>query len=194
MRLVRAVMLALALTVAGCALGISRETRVVRVRGAAMMPAYRAGERVRVHLVAYRSALPRRGDVVLLHPPQGASLGRCGDPAQPADGHPCERPSGGPVYRRALIRRIAAVGGDWIEIRRNRVYLGRSATGPFALRDEARVKGAGKSCLSPLCNLPKPVRVADGSYFVMGDSREPSDDSRRWGPVPFEWIDGKVGR
>jgi signal peptidase I len=194
MQLVRAALLALALTLAGCAIGILHEKRYAYVRGFSMVPAYGAGDRVTVDLDAYRSARPRRGDVVLVHPPQGASLGRCGNPSQPADGHPCARPSGAPNYRRALVRRIAAVGGDWIAIRRNRVYLGRNAGGPFAMRDAPRVKGAGKSCLSPLCNLPKPAQVPPGTYFVMGDNREPSDDSRRWGPVPVEWIDGKVGR
>jgi signal peptidase I len=99
---------------------------------------------------------------------------------------------GGPVAQHVLIRRVSAVGGDWIEIRRNRVYLGRSATGPFELHDVSRVKGTGRSCLSPLCNLRKPSQVPAGSYFLMDDRRERGDDSRRWGPVPLEWIDGKV--
>jgi signal peptidase I len=178
--------------VAGCA-SVLHEARDVRVPDNAMSPTFTSGELVRVDLDAYDSGRPRRGDIVLVHPPQGAALGHCGNPAQPVDGHPCARPSGGPVYRRALIMRVTAVGGDWIAIRSNRVYLAPSAAGPFELRDGPHVKGAGRSCVSPLCKLPKPVEVPEGSYFVMGDNRDASDDSRRWGPAPVEWIDGKVG-
>jgi signal peptidase I len=86
--------------------------------------------------------------------------------------------------------RVAAVGGDWIEVRRNRVYLSRSRRGPFRRQPERFAK-LGR-CYPPLCNLPKPTRVADGSYFLVGDNRTGSDDSRHWGPVPLQWIDGKV--
>ena len=177
-------MLTLALVaVAGCG-GSGQKAREVRV----------GGLHVRVDVGAYRHGGPQRGDVVLLHPPQGASpsVNRCGNPAQPANGHPCDRPMGGPVERRSLVRRVAAVGGDWVEIRRNRVYLARRATGPFELRDNPGVRGTGRSCISPLCNLSKPTLVPEGTYFLMDDHRERGDDSRRWGPVPPQWIDGKV--
>jgi signal peptidase I len=184
--------LVLCLMVAGCG-GGSHRTRVFRVLSPAMSPTYRTGQRVTVDLEAYRSATPRRGDVVLFHPPQGAAYGHCRNPAQPADGHPCEQAAGRPVYPLAFIHRIAAVGGDWIEIRRNRVFLGRSRKGPFTLQDVRRVKGARRSCVSKLCNLPKPSRVPEGDYYVIGDNRDESNDSRQWGPVPLQWIDGKVG-
>jgi signal peptidase I len=32
--------------------------------------------------------------------------------------------------------------------------------------------------------------VPPGDYFMMGDNRESSDDSRYWGPVPDKWIIG----
>lgn len=36
------------------------------------------------------------------------------------------------------------------------------------------------------------MKVPAGEWFLMGDDREHSDDSRFWGPVPQGWIVGKV--
>jgi len=40
-----------------------------------------------------------------------------------------------------------------------------------------------------LFNL-KPIRVAENHYFMMGDNRDHSNDSRFWGTVPYENIEG----
>ena len=42
------------------------------------------------------------------------------------------------------------------------------------------------------CSFPTPVRVPAGEYYVLGDNRGSSDDSRFWGPVPAAWIIGTV--
>jgi signal peptidase I len=44
------------------------------------------------------------------------------------------------------------------------------------------------------CNFPKPIRVPPGEYYLLGDNRGVSDDSRFWGPVPSAWIIGTVVR
>ena len=41
----------------------------------------------------------------------------------------------------------------------------------------------------PDCNLGT-ITVPAGHYFMMGDNRGASDDSRYWGPVPRAWIIG----
>ena len=41
-----------------------------------------------------------------------------------------------------------------------------------------------------VCTFKEPITVPTGTYYVMGDNRGVSDDSRFWGPVPRRWIIG----
>ncbi len=42
------------------------------------------------------------------------------------------------------------------------------------------------------CSFPVPIRIPAGHWFMMGDNRGESDDSRFWGPVPTSWIIGEA--
>jgi signal peptidase I len=46
----------------------------------------------------------------------------------------------------------------------------------------------------PNCDFPRPVTVPDGTYYLVGDNRGASDDSRFWGPVRADWIAGRADR
>jgi signal peptidase I len=42
------------------------------------------------------------------------------------------------------------------------------------------------------CSFPRPFKVPPDHFFMMGDNRGESDDSRFWGPVPKKWIIGQA--
>ena len=173
--------------VAGCGGGSKSSghaTTVFRVPSPSMAPTYRVGQHVVVDIEAYAHARPQRGDVVVFHPPGGALSTQCGVPAQPADGHPCARPTPQVAVGSSFIKRIASVGGDRIKIVGNRTYIGGKAqTEPFINKTTP---------CDQLCNLPRPITVLPGYFFVLGDNRGESDDSRVWVPIPQSSIVGKV--
>ena len=80
-----------------------------------------------------------------------------------------------------LVKRIIGVPGDEIEFKNGYVYVNGNKVDEPYLTVVTAAKG-----------LPYPLIVPDGTYFCLGDNRTVSYDSRDFGCVPYEKIEGKV--
>jgi signal peptidase I len=146
-----------------------------RVPSTSMVPTIDVGDRV---LADRHDHSPRVGDIVIAHPPVGALEDRC---AAPKRGAPCGRatPELSDVN---FIKRVVAGPGDTVAFRHGIVIRnGRAADEPYA-----------RGCGDQPCELPTAITVPAGSWFLAGDDRGASDDSRFWGPVPTAAITGVV--
>ncbi len=82
-----------------------------------------------------------------------------------------------------FIKRIVAGPGDTLRIEDGQPVV----NGVKASEDFIRACRPGGEC-----NLPTEITIPADHYFMMGDNRGESDDSRFWGPVPRDWIIGKA--
>jgi signal peptidase I len=147
-----------------------------------MEPTLDVGQRVLVNRFLYHFTDPGIGDIVVFHPPKGADLGtQCGRPHGPREACPAPTPE---ESSQNFIKRIVAGPGDTLAVRN-----GHPVVNGVAKTDEPYTMPCGTA---PACNLPKPITIPPDYYFMMGDNRGASDDSRFWGPVPREWIIGKA--
>jgi len=84
------------------------------------------------------------------------------------------------------IKRIIGLPGDMVKIANGKAYVnGNEVQEPY-LPDSTRTFG-GK-----FWKEGQTISVPENQYFVLGDNREHSSDSREWGPVPKENIIGKA--
>ena len=146
-----------------------------------MEPTLDVGQRVLVNRFLYRFSDPEVGDIIVFHPPVGAERGnQCG--AQRAPGAPCGEPTPDKADVN-FIKRIVAGPGDRLSIQDGHPVV----NGVAAQEDFITPCSPGGEC-----NLPTEITIPPDHYFMMGDNRGESDDSRFWGPVPKDWIIGKA--
>jgi len=150
-----------------------------------MIPTLYPGDMVLVDRDAYLHAAPAIGDIVVFHPPVGADTGTARCATRPPRGQACAT-----VNRREskmlFVKRIVAGPGDRISIRDGHVIRnGTPASENF-------IQPCGAQAIG--CNFPRALTVPAGGYYVLGDNRGNSYDSRYWGPVTAASIMGRAQR
>jgi signal peptidase I len=156
---------------------------LLRVPSAGMAPTLQPGDYILADQSAYRRTTPQVDDLVVFYPPAGADDNSCArrPPARQACAVAARRLIRGPKF----VKRIVGRPGDRLSIRNGRVIRnGRQAKEDFITRCATRHG----------CDFPRTFTVPSDRYYVLGDNRGESDDSRFWGPITAASIVGKARR
>jgi signal peptidase I len=136
--------------------------QAVHVVGSSMNPSLQNNDLVIASRVDYRLHPPERGDIVIVKDPY--------DPSQ------------------NFIKRVIGLPGDHVLIRAGHVYLN-------GVRLDEPYLSSGWSTTAnwpPFASQSDADSVPRGSYFVLGDNRDHSSDSRLFGTVSESQIEGKA--
>jgi signal peptidase I len=155
-----------------------------RIPSGSMEPTLKVGQRVLVDRLATHFSGPKVGEIVVFHPPKEAEQEVCGPTPHMVTpgGAPCSQPEPEEASVN-FIKRIVAGPGDTLYVKEGHAYVnGKRENDPYI-----RPCGSGSEC-----NFPVPIKIPAGHWFMMGDNRGESDDSRFWGPVPTAWIIGQA--
>ncbi|HVW48289.1 MAG TPA: signal peptidase I, partial [Solirubrobacterales bacterium] len=139
-----------------------------QIPSGSMEPTLDVGQRVLVNRFIYDLHEPKIGDVVVFHPPEGAeTAAECGVDVPPSE--PCPQPTPRESSQN-FIKRIVAVGGDTLSIKE-----GHPVVDGVEKKDEPYIRPCGSASV---CNMPRTITIPKGYFFMMGDNRGESDDSR----------------
>jgi signal peptidase I len=138
--------------------------------------------------VFVRPSSPSMGDVVIFYPPEGGVEERCGP--RPHVVRPGGAACDAPIHREfkvKLIQRVVAGPGDEMYVANGHVYRRAQGGHHFVRETDSYIRPCGAK---PKCSFPTPIKIPPAHWFLMGDNRGESDDSREYGPIPTTWIVG----
>ncbi len=148
-----------------------------RVEGSSMRPTLLPGHYLMVNkLVYFPVDTERLGLIIPFWQPQDPGRVYVGRSPRQGDVVVFDYPEN---PQRQFVKRIIGEPGDQVEIQEGQVRVNGVRL------DEAYLPDISTSDMHP-------VRLDDDEYFVMGDNRGGSQDSRHWGPLPADHIIGKV--
>lgn len=134
-----------------------------KIPSGSMIPLLLIGDHILVNKQAYKNSSPKRGNIVVFDFPEDAS--------------------------RTFIRRVVGVGGDAIEIKDKQLYVnGKKYTEDYVIYTDSKLISEKRQPI----DFYGPVSVPKDSYFVLGDNRDTSYDSRYWGFLDSIKIKGKA--
>jgi signal peptidase I len=140
-----------------------------RVPSPSMVRTLRVDDRVIAARFWFRFSDPTRGEIIVFHP------NGTGDQAQQSD-H---------VASVTFVKRLIGMPGEWIQARNGHVQV---CERPPPIECQ--------TLKEPYVSSPQenfgPIHIPTDRYFMMGDNRANSDDSRVWGPVKRSQLIGRV--
>jgi signal peptidase I len=88
-----------------------------------------------------------------------------------------------------FIKRVVAIPGDTVEVKAGMLYLnGRRSPDPHAHFE----KSADERQSGSQADFMPALKLGQNQYFMMGDNRDHSYDSRFWGPITRDAIEGRA--
>lgn len=144
------------------------------VSGASMDNTYQNGNYLIVNEISYKFEEPKRGEVIVFKtPPKGLELQKL--------------PTTKTVY---YIKRIIGLPGETVEINGDevKIYNKENPDGIILIEPYVFID---KVISSPFSDIKLKITLNEDEYFVMGDNRHNSSDSRLWGVLPRKNIVGE---
>ena len=136
---------------------------VARIQGRSMLPTLQDRDLALVWRLPYRFGRPQRGDVVICHYP-GRRMKRL------------------PFLPQAFVKRVIGLPGDTVEWQEGVLLLnGAPLREPYL--DPARCR---------FSRTRPPLTLGPEEYYLLGDNRDSSNDSRSVGPIRRRAIRGRV--
>jgi signal peptidase I len=184
-----------------------------------MNPGIKAGERLFILPIAYRIRLPffqrsiggiqkpARGDIVVIISPQYPRLSFLQSIADPLvrfftlQKASLVRDHRGRKEGKYMLKRVVGVPGDTVKLDDFNAYLKTEGSStflgekdvisvPYSINTGLSVEGWSSDL--PFSGNREGVRLGENEYFLLGDNRPYSSDSRSWGAVSIESFVGKV--
>lgn len=135
------------------------------VKGDSMEPNYHSSDYLIIDELSYRLRDPQRGEVIVFKYPLN------------------------PSYR--YIKRIIGLPNETIELKNGEVYVSRAGGEAEKIDESLYINDKTREAWKRMLDYG-PLTLKNNEYFVMGDNRNYSSDSRVWGVLPVENITGKV--
>ena len=143
------------------------------VRGQSMQPNLKPQERLIMEKLSYYFHAPRHNEIIVLDLPESPAL---------------------------IIKRVVGLPGETVEIQQGRILVDGREVAPQepAAAQTGSVDLPAAENAWPAAGLETvrsdygPVTLAEDAFFVLGDNRDNSNDSRSFGPVHRDFIRGRI--